>query len=811
MAQTSACLLLLPLLAVAAVASGTARADRRDGLAARRSGGGLAVAGKSGLAQQRALEASWAEELEPSTKQVEYKSPVQRVVKLLEEMQAQLGAEAGKESEMWEQQSCWCETNEKEKTKAIEDADVKTTDLQSEIESRSARHGVLSTDIAALKENIATEEDAVKTMMAIREKEAASFNDEEKDMMNAVTNLKNAIAVLSRHQKADASLLQLDLPELASVRAVLRDVSLKYDLMLGDTPRGQMRSGHRGTAALLAVGSQQSGREGLDKVLLRALDSGSGSSDVLPLNLAERMLSQIARAPTTGAFVQSAEEQPNQYESYSSRSSSIFGVLSQMKDEFEANLSQAQKDELKARSDYEELYQSKTAAIAVAKEKLDGLQGEHADNNMALSNTKEDFELTRKQRTADVEFLSNLRLKCQALDKDWQERSATRSEEMKAVAEALAILKDDDARELTAKTVSLLQVASHADSVADAEVRVRRSRAAAALRHAAREPDFEVGDLLTAWHSRTSSALGASGGPKTQLATLAVSVELDGFTQVKEAMDKMVADLKEQQENEVNSKAHCVKELDTNEKATYKTSELKGDLESKLAMLATTIKELEGGIASAGEQITETKSAIKKASESREKDNAEFQTVVADQRATQAILKKALARLELFYKKKASKPALLQRVVRVVQAQTPPVQFDKYRKNSGSSTVMGLLEQIVEDSKKLEGEALAGEQESQADYESFVKDSNAVIGELEEAVTMKTKAVASAKMDSEETGSEHQSAVGELESLAEYKADLHGQCDFLLKNFEIRQKARLQEIEAIGQAKAILSGAATAA
>ena len=43
--------------------------------------------------------------------------------------------------------------------------------------------------------------------------------------------------------------------------------------------------------------------------------------------------------------------------------------------------------------------------------------------------------------------------------------------------------------------------------------------------------------------------------------------------------------------------------------------------------------------------------------------------------------------------------------------------------------------------------------------------------------------------------------------LAEYKASLHKQCDFVLKNFETRQTARSEEIEALAQAKQILSGA----
>ena len=47
----------------------------------------------------------------------------------------------------------------------------------------------------------------------------------------------------------------------------------------------------------------------------------------------------------------------------------------------------------------------------------------------------------------------------------------------------------------------------------------------------------------------------------------------------------------------------------------------------------------------------------------------------------------------------------------------------------------------------------------------------------------------------------------ELEQLELYRSDLHGQCDFILKNFELRANARTNEIEAIAEAKAILSGA----
>merc|ERR1719188_2913545 len=115
---------------------------------------------------------------------------------------------------------------------------------------------------------------------------------------------------------------------------------------------------------------------------------------------------------------------------------------------------------------------------------------------------------------------------------------------------------------------------------------MRRSRAAASLRKAAESPSFEMDDLLSAWNHHSArkggSMLGAAGGPRTQLSTLAVTVGLDSFTKVKEAMDKMVADLKKEQQEEAELKAYCQKEFNQNEQETYQNTEQKEDLEAKM-------------------------------------------------------------------------------------------------------------------------------------------------------------------------------------------------------------------------------------
>merc|ERR1719158_10169 len=164
-----------------------------------------------------------------------------------------------------------------------------------------------------------------------------------------------------------------------------------------------------------------------------------------------------------------------------------------------------------------------------------------------------------------------------------------------------------------------------------------RMSAAAVLRRAMRQPEFD--DLLDAWRGRRAPE---GEKPRAQLAMLTMSIQLDAFTKVKEAMDQMVTELKEQQKEEVELKEFCTTKFNENEQQTYTETEEKEDLEQKIDGLVSDIERLTKEIAEAEETIKTTEIEIKKASEAREKENAEFQTTVADQRATQVILKKAL-------------------------------------------------------------------------------------------------------------------------------------------------------------------------
>jgi hypothetical protein len=261
----------------------------------------------------------------------------------------------------------------------------------------------------------------------------------------------------------------------------------------------------------------------------------------------------------------------------------------------------------------------------------------------------------------------------------------------------------------------------------------------------------------------------------------------------------MIAQLLQEKKDEIKHKDFCVEEFNTNQLQTEKKEAEKEDLVTLIEDLELTIKTLGQEITGLKNEIVDMNKALKEAGDERDVQNKEFQQIVADSRASQALLKKALDVLKGFYEKKS----LLQKS----SGPPPPPSFKKYKKNAAAGGVMGLIEQIIDDTKAMEGEAERAEAENQQAYEAFVKDTNASIEEKSKTQVNKSEEKAKAEADHNQAETDREAAMLELEELSNYNAELHQECDFIMKNFEIRQTARDEEIEALRQAKSILSGA----
>merc|ERR1711866_25288 len=92
------------------------------------------------------------------------------------------------------------------------------------------------------------------------------------------------------------------------------------------------------------------------------------------------------------AFIQAPEDyfdaSPTFKQSYAPQSGEIFGILRQMKETFEANLSDAQKEEMANQKAYEDLKAAKEAEIAAGQAQIDTKTQELADTDEKLAQAK---------------------------------------------------------------------------------------------------------------------------------------------------------------------------------------------------------------------------------------------------------------------------------------------------------------------------------------------------------------------------------------------------------------------------------------
>jgi len=284
------------------------------------------------------------------------------------------------------------------------------------------------------------------------------------------------------------------------------------------------------------------------------------------------------------------------------------------------------------------------------------------------------------------------------------------------------------------------------------------------------------------------------------LSVIAARVRLDAFVKVKEAIDEMIKQLGVEKADEIKHKDWCVNELNTSKNSIEQRHRDRDDAQARIDALAAQIKALTDRIETLKKEISDLNREVKRGGEDREKANQEFQVTLQDQRTSQKLLNQAKDVLARVYDKKTMGVGFTQ-----AEGPEPPASFKNYEKKGGGG-VMGLLQNIINDSKAVEAEAIHDEEKSQEAYESFIQESNRSIDVKSDALTDARAARAKNEQEKSDEENNHAGLLTEIEQLTNNNIDIHSSCDFVLKNFDIRQSARDEEVEALRQAKSILSG-----
>merc|ERR1719155_228059 len=108
-------------------------------------------------------------------------------------------------------------------------------------------------------------------------------------------------------------------------------------------------------------------------------------------------------------------------------------------------------------------------------------------------------------------------------------------------------------------------------------------------------------------------------------------------------IEKLEADLLKEKQDEIDHRDFCIKEFKDNDLETERTEIRRDHLKSKSADLASDIEALTSAIDTLKSELSELQLQLKHGAQDRELQNKEFQTTIADQRATQQLLSKALS------------------------------------------------------------------------------------------------------------------------------------------------------------------------
>merc|ERR1719272_1233819 len=268
--------------------------------------------------------------------------PVMKVVRLLQDTKVELEKELDDDKAVYELMTCWCTSNDQEKAAAIDAGKAKVSELESSMGSDAAKISGLKEKRKETLDEVNADHKALSDATGMRMKENKEFQASETDYLEAIGASANAITVLGKHNS---------LAQLKTVAHRLLDARVSQ---IVDNSR--------------AVGKAKV------EVLRSFLHNAESASSFLAI--------------------------PGM-QSYAPQSGQIFGILGQMKEDFEVNLSEAQKGEAKAKAEFESLKAAKEDEIETGRKLIVSLDAQAAETQEKFAEEAKQLENTEKQLAMD--------------------------------------------------------------------------------------------------------------------------------------------------------------------------------------------------------------------------------------------------------------------------------------------------------------------------------------------------------------------------------------------------------------------------
>jgi len=706
-------------------------------------------------------------------------NPIRKIINLLEGMQKEIEAEGEKEKKLFDNFMCFCDNGASDLLKAASEAEAENKAATAQLEQDTSEKAQLEEDI---KTHTSDMETATKDL-----EEATTIRDKEKSEFDATIGTK----------KSSEAALGKAIPAI--------------------------EKGMGGAAFLQFAGAHAM------KAIKRALQS----SQTITGGDKEKIQ----------AFLQGGESAPG--------SGEILGMLKSMKDELSRDVASLTKNEESAVAGFSSMKASKEKEIEFADESIESKKERVGALAVSVVQLKNVIEDSAKEAEDAKKFAATLEKQCVEKKKEWDSRCKMRSDELAAIGEAISILSDDDALDVFKKTLPAAALVQDSDR----PVGLRRHRnmftGEMSFLQKAVKPANGLNKALAILSSpalnnkvRPIGLLLFTVKSKLRLASKDSLAGAVDFSAIFKMIDEMIAVLTKENKDDAAQKDFCVAELDKTEREKAAVDDKMAQIEATLEETGGEIEELAATIKSITDGIAALDKDVAEATEQRKKEHEEYGINLQMNELAVEIVGKAKNRLQKFYnpslykappKKEMSMEekiiaggasALVQTEnefddssTSFVQIRThshskvaPPEAPESFsggepKKNEKSGGVMALMDMMVNEVKTGITEMKMTEKYAQKDYVELMEESQQKRADDSKAIVDQTGTKAELEAALTEAKENQMLTMEQQGNVMKTIADLHGTCDFILKNFEIRLNARTAEIEGLKTAKAVLAGA----
>lgn len=675
---------------------------------------------------------------------------IDQIVTLIEELKTGIEADETAEQKSYDKYACWCEKTLKKKAADMDLNEKDIAKLSESIEKASAEVAEHQVEIANLKKGIAANVESQGEAKELRDKERTTFEESKTESESAIKALDAAIKVLAGAGTGTKTgfLGTLQEAQVLGVVAGVKNV-MKY-------PESTQK---------LSTDDVKVVDEFVEK-----------PEDFFGTRMPGFSAAQIANNP---------------FGDYAPRSGRIQGILSELKQTFETELTAMIKEEADKVTAYEDLMGTKTKELATLQKTLETQEASASSKAAQMASDKQQRDDTQETASTDKDFFTETKKSCKEQANTYSERVRLRTEELHGIDTAIKILSSDEAK-ATFNGSATTFVQLHAKS---SDVRHQKAKSVDDVREKAYA---QLKKLATRFNN-------------IAMAQIAAEVTTGGhFDTIIAAIDQMIKTLREEEAEDITHRDLCqMKEAaNANEKADLEHDISKADKDMERAQ--ATIDDLQGQIDTLQADIDDTKENLKTLKEKRIQASKDFLKALKDDEDAVELLEKAIASLTQFYIKNKLTLELAQKNVKQGKEDPPPPELSwsgSYGGKASESTgVVSILTMIKDDTIKEAAALKADDAEAEATYLKMKSSLEANLGSQEALKVAKEKAMAAFVQKKADMSEYKDGKDTELNDEKDKTSALTTDCAWVATTFKSRKDKRKLEMEGLEEAKAFLAG-----